>query len=207
MRSLSLRRQMAGENTDLQLDGDGAEESAQEGISPVDEPKSETSAMASLGDDHPTAPTQKLEQLSLDETNTGSVGPSAIPSPQLEGRSHLEDGGPTEQKELPSTAKPSPTRAAVTAPEDGGHSTRDENSEALSKEGPGISKKDKRRAREAAKKAKNTLNDASDQVLLSQYQPSHPKHQLTRFSLFHLPARPAMSVPNHSRAGPSYSIT
>jgi hypothetical protein len=165
MRSLRLKQQMAREDADLQLDGDGMENDAKEGISPVEEPENKTSAIEDMGDTHVAAPAQRLEQLSLDDTNTDGVGSSAMPSPQPAGKSH-ENADSTEYSGLPSGV-PAPTPATVTDPGDGDHDAGEESSGAPSKEAPGMSKKDKRRVREAAKKAKvaeDALNDASVQV-------------------------------------------
>jgi len=164
---------MAGENVDLQLDEDGEDDSAKEGISPVNKPEDETSPSGDLDDADASVAAQKLEQLSLDQTN--GAEPSAVLSSQPTETLQSEN----ENVKPASTAMPFP---ATNTLEDGGQTTREQSSETPQTEAPEMSKKAKRRAREAAKKAKegeNVLNDAANQVRSSRDQPAYLEHQLT----------------------------
>jgi len=149
---------MAEENADLHLDEDGEDDSAKEGISPVNKPEDETSPSGDLDDTDAAVAAQKLEQLSLDQTN--GVEPSAVLSSQPTERLQWEN----EKVKPASTTMPFP---ATTTLEDGGQTTGEQSSETSTTEAPDMSKKAKRRAREAAKKAKeaeNALNDTANQT-------------------------------------------
>jgi len=166
---------MAGENADLKLDEDGEDDSAKEGISPVDKPEDETSPSGDLDDADAAVAAQKLEQLSLAQTN--GVEPSTVQSSQPTVRLQSEN----ENVEPTSTAMPFPATETAAGLEDGGKTTGEQSSETPPTEASEMSKKAKRRAREAAKKAKEAenLNDAANQVRSSRDQPTYLEHQLT----------------------------